>query len=365
MAHAKRKKAGKPIRRPKLAKDRHSSAKRVGLLRVPASLDHAWELNEEQVTLIKNTVAKGATDDELKLFLTTARRHRLDPFTHQIWFVRRWDRNADSGKRTPTGEAILGAYVGVTQVGIDGFLHVASRDHKDFGSISLPEYGPMVQNHPEWARVTVYKKGLSQPTVAQAWWDEYAPTDMTKAPFWRKMPRRMLAKCATALALRQAYPDLSGVYIPEETQRMEGTYTPAGRPITDGSEADNPYLNIYLEREREEMARYTPEQREVLEAKMKPAGADPPKADGATVPAQPAPIPALFYVFVEQSQTYRIDGPQELKSAHKDLLAPLYSKVANGIVASPEQLGRLISQFENRKVPFRELKSVREPGGDG
>lgn len=193
-----------------------------------------WMLTQDEVTIVKNSIAKGASDDELKFCLTVARRYRLDPFKKQIWFVSRWDKNADNGKGGK------GAMVWIPTVGIDGLLFIAGRDHRqDFGSISLPEYGPMVTvesegkkfKAPEWAKVKVWKKGEPEPTEAIAWWDEYAPSDLSKAPFWRKMPRRMISKCATALGIRQAYPDLGGLYIPEECERMNEETTPGGRQI--------------------------------------------------------------------------------------------------------------------------------------
>jgi RecT family len=188
----------------------------------------SWKLSSEEITILKNSIAKGATDTELVYLLKVAERRKLDPFKQQIWFVRRWDKNADNGAGG------TGANVWTAQVGIDGLLFTAARDHKDeFGSVSLPEYGPMVGSpaHPESALIKVWKKGETEPTVAQAWWDEYAPADLTKAPFWRRMPRRMIAKCATALAIRQAYPDLGGMYIPEEMEKMREDYTPEGRQI--------------------------------------------------------------------------------------------------------------------------------------
>jgi hypothetical protein len=189
-----------------------------------------WLLTQDEITLIKNNVAKGASDEELKFLLTVARRYRLDPFKQQIWFVQRWDKNADDGKGGK------GAKVWTPQVGVNGLLFAAGRDHKgDLGSIGKPEYGPMVKvgniQAPEWASVKVWKKGATEPTEAEAWWSEYAPADLSVAPFWRKMPRRMLAKCATALAIRQAYPDLGGLYIPEEIERMNEDVTPSGRRI--------------------------------------------------------------------------------------------------------------------------------------
>jgi hypothetical protein len=211
------------------------------IVRVPATPERPWELDNEAITILKNSVAKGASDEELKYCLTVARRYKLDPFKQQIWFVKRWDSSADNG------HGGKGAYVWNPQVGINGLLFAAARDHKSmFGSVSLPEFGPMQTqewtndkgktltfNAPEWARVKVWKKGEPEPTEAQAWWDEYAPFDLAKAPFWRKMPRRMIAKCATALAIRQAYPDLGGVYIPEECERMNEDFTPEGRQIVE------------------------------------------------------------------------------------------------------------------------------------
>lgn len=151
--------------------------------------------------------------------------------------MRRWDNNADNGKGG------TGAHIWTPTVGIDGLMMTAARDHrKDYGSVSKPEFGPEVEvsnggsgkmKAPATASVKVFKKGIAEPTEAEVRWSEYAPADMSKAPFWKKMPYRMLGKCASALAMRQAYPDLGGLYIPEELDRSAGDYTPEGRQIVD------------------------------------------------------------------------------------------------------------------------------------
>jgi hypothetical protein len=224
----------KAARKSTVHRRRRPTSKPSAALVVQPQPERPWVLSQEEITIVKNSIAKGASDEELKFCLTVARRYRLDPFKQQIWFVKRWDSNADNGAGGK------GAQVWTPQVAVSGLLFAAARDHKaEFGSVALPEYGPMFKpdgkslSAPEWAKVKVWKKGMPEPTEAQAWWTEYVPADLTKAPFWRKMPRRMIGKCATALALRQAYPDLGGLYIPEECERMNEDYTPAGRRIVE------------------------------------------------------------------------------------------------------------------------------------
>lgn len=155
---------------------------------------------EEQVDLIKNTVAKGATDDELRLFLYTAKRTGLDPLTKQIHFVKR------GGQMT-------------IQTGIDGYRAIAERT-KSLAGITDPLY-EVDGDKPTKATVKVYRSinGMMAEFTASARFTEYvAPY----SPLWNKMPFLMLGKCAEALALRKAFPnDLSGLYTNEEMAQAE------------------------------------------------------------------------------------------------------------------------------------------------
>jgi len=173
------------------------------------------EYTREQVDLIKATVAAGATDNELKLFLTVAKAHGLDPFTRQVHFIKRkrWDR-AKGGYEE----------VGTIQTGIDGYRSIAARTGQLAGidDASYEEAG----GRPVKASVTVYRLagGIRCPFTASARWSEYAQAnkDGESMGLWQKMPYLMLAKCAEALALRKAFPaELGGIYTHEEMQQAE------------------------------------------------------------------------------------------------------------------------------------------------
>jgi hypothetical protein len=201
---------------------------------IPAPPKKPWELTEVEVELVRNHIAKGASNDELQFCLGVARRYKLDPFRGQIWFVKRADRSLDRRDPDNKGKWIKG-YKWIPIVGINGLLHIAARDHKKhFGSIGRPEYGPMIEvawskwddvskrytlagkfKAPEWARIEIYKRGDPIPTIGEVYWEEIYP-NVDSAPLVRQMPRLMLGKCAKAQGVRAAYPATDGLYIQEE-----------------------------------------------------------------------------------------------------------------------------------------------------
>lgn len=181
--------------------------------KLPSDLAEAF--SQTQVELIKSVIAKDATDDELKLFLYTAKRTGLDPLTRQIYFQKRKSKQKDGSFREQM----------VILTGIDGYRAIATRSKELAGEDDVVFDREDTPN-PNKATVTVYRLvgGQRCGFTATARWSEYAALDYNGQPqqMWKKMPYLMLGKCASALAYRKAFPnDLSGIYTTEEMQQAD------------------------------------------------------------------------------------------------------------------------------------------------
>ena len=91
-----------------------------------APQDAFGKMTRDQVELVKRTVAKGATDDELKLFIQVCKGANLNPFLKQVFLVKRWDSKE-------------GREVGAIQVSIDG-LRAIAEETGDYCGNEDPEF---------------------------------------------------------------------------------------------------------------------------------------------------------------------------------------------------------------------------------
>jgi phage recombination protein Bet len=172
----------------------------------------------EQTQLISTTIAPGCSNDELRLFAYACQRTGLDPFSKQIYAIKRGNRMT-------------------IQAGIDGLRAIAERTGQLDGSETYwcgddGVWADVWLNSkpPAAAKTVLHRKGAAHPFVGVARFADYNAGQ----GLWSKMPAAMIAKCAEALALRKAFPaDMSGVYSTDEMDQAVETVTVTAAPAGD------------------------------------------------------------------------------------------------------------------------------------
>ncbi len=171
------------------------------------------KITRGQIELIKRTVFKDATDDEMRLFFYECRRRGVHPLDRLIYPVKRAGKVA-------------------FQMGID-YLRAAGEETGRYVGQKPMQYGAPIKqiikgqeiNVPEWAEAIILRKDPESGEVVEiphkVYWKEYFPGE-EMGFMWIKMPMNQLGKCAEAGAMRKAFPrKLGGLYINEEMEQAE------------------------------------------------------------------------------------------------------------------------------------------------
>lgn len=173
------------------------------------------DMTRDQLELIKRTVAKDATDDELRLFVHDCQRQGVHPLDKLIHFTKRG-----------------GKYVPITSIDL---MRTRAESTGEYLGCTKPVWTGKPGE--KGSKVEMTAKRAVGVHIAEhhgeAHWDEYCPPpgqDM----FWKKMPHVMLAKVCEAICLRRGFPkQLSGLYITEEMdQAKENDATSYAKAMT-------------------------------------------------------------------------------------------------------------------------------------
>ena len=159
--------------------------------------DALSRLNREQADLIKATIAKGATDDELAMFIEECNSLGLNPFAKEIYFTKYRSKDGKTSVAMP--------------IGIDGRRKFADRNPLYRGQVGPYWCGPdgvwkdvwLEDGPPAAAKVGIYLEGYPEPTWGVVTWKEFNRVGGAGDQFWKRTPAHMLAIRAESHALRK------------------------------------------------------------------------------------------------------------------------------------------------------------------
>lgn len=180
----------------------------------------ALSWNENQIELIKRTVAKGSTKDEFDMFMYLANTYQLDPITKQIWFIKYNDKA-----------------VPIIMTSRDGYLAIANRNTHYKGLIS-----DVVHENDEFEKLTEgvkhkygckdrgkiigayalgYRDDRKYPVYVFAHFNEYFKKNSS---IWIQYGSAMILKVAEAMMLKRLF-SISGLVTKEEIaiEKEDGT----------------------------------------------------------------------------------------------------------------------------------------------
>jgi phage recombination protein Bet len=185
------------------------------------------------IAVLQSSLYPGASPQAIGLVIGYCKAAGLDPMLKPVHIVPMWDSKSKSMRD-------------VVMPGIGLYRTQAARSGQ-FAGMSEPEFGPDITEkiggqeitYPDWCKVTV-KRALASGIVAEFtalefWRENYAVKggqEKSIAPnaMWTKRPRGQLAKCASAQALRIAFPEIGSQPTAEE---MEGKPLDADRAVAE------------------------------------------------------------------------------------------------------------------------------------
>ncbi len=144
--------------------------------------------DEQLLQTIRDTVCKGATPAQFRMFIEVCKSTGLNPFLKEIYYV---------------------AEKGIIMAARDGYLRVANENLQFDGMETLVERDD--KKVPIKATCRVWRKDRAHPVTCEAYYSEYKKS----SPVWTQYPSAMISKVAEVLALKRSFA-INGVVTEEE-----------------------------------------------------------------------------------------------------------------------------------------------------
>jgi len=218
---------------------------------------------KQEIETIRRTVAKGATDDEFRMFMHLAKTYGLDPFNKEIWFIKYVKKGQNPEDVEPT-----------IMTSRDGYLKIADRHPEFDGLVSdVVREGDKFRKKMDGveheystnrgkiigAYALVYRKDRKYPIYVFAPFDEYKANTRT----WAQYPSAMILKVAESMALKRAF-TVSGLVSKEEMEVEQEDIPSEPKNITPKKQSSNGRELTEKEKEIKELIGDNPELRQYV-----------------------------------------------------------------------------------------------------
>ena len=194
-------------------------------------------LGAEDVRRLCGKTGEYLKDEEIDLFIKTAKYRRLNPYLNELFILKKAPYKNEYGKLVEDGAQIIISRQAVMMI---------AEEHPQYDGI---EHGIVVQNQTTgqiedrvgcilldgetliggWAKV--YRKDRRVPFVNRISLKEFTKQKEKGKGTWDKMTNTMIDKCAVVTAMRSAFPQqLGGLYTQEEVDNSNFTPTETEEP---------------------------------------------------------------------------------------------------------------------------------------
>jgi phage recombination protein Bet len=169
---------------------------------------------KELIDVLRNSLYPGATEGSIKLVINWCRASGKDPMKKPVHIVPMNVKKAGTRDDYEWRDTVM---PGINDNRVDAARtgeHVGNEDAV-FGPDVTKKLGDVEMTFPEWCEFTVYRMVSGQkcrfPSGKVRWLETYATASrnsVTPNAMWKKRPYGQLEKCAEALALRRAFPEV-------------------------------------------------------------------------------------------------------------------------------------------------------------